>query len=90
MQYYLIVNQDPDSPTYEKPSNVVRVDFDSRPPVSQYYGEKDWVDDPGVLRRLSGIGGDGGEFQPVTEMEATNFIASLRKQKPVRNNQQGV
>ena len=77
MEYYLIIDSNPKSPTYEKPRNVIRVDAASRPPVSQYYGEKDWVDDPSVLRRISGIGGDGGDFQPVTETEAEHFISHI-------------
>ena len=81
MRYYFVLDTDPKSPKYNHPMNVLRVNVDpaAGPHVSEHYsqGNKTWVDDPNVLRGISGIGGDGGEYKEVTEQQANDFIANL-------------
>ena len=86
MRYYFVLDTLPTSPNYNHPLNVLRVNVDtaSGPHVSEHYDQKNktWVDDPHVLRGISGIGGDGGEYKEITEQQANDFIASLDNPKP--------
>lgn len=84
MKYYFVYDQNPKSPTYEQVQNVARVDKDARPIVEQSWTDKGWRDNSNLIRSISGIGGDGSQWQETTEEEANKFIASQTKQKPVR------
>ena len=76
MKYYFYIDQNPSSPTYEKPRSVIRVNLSPGNHASERYDfkQKKWVDDPDVMRSLSGIGGDGNQFQKTTEAGAQEFI----------------
>ena len=80
MKYYFSIDQNPSSPTYEKPTNVSRVDLDAKPIVEQSYTDKGWKDNPHLVRSISGVGGDGSQWQETTEAEANKFIAALASQ----------
>jgi len=83
MQYYFYIDQNPQSPTYEKPRNVARVDKQATPIVEQSWTGKDWQDNPDLIRSISGIGGDGSQWQETTEAEAKKFIEAQFGCKPV-------
>jgi hypothetical protein len=83
MQYYFYIDQNPNSPTYEKPRNVARLDKQATPIVEQSWTDKGWQDNPDLLSSISGIGGDGSQWQETTEAEAKKFIEAQSGGKPV-------
>jgi hypothetical protein len=84
MKYYFVIDQNPKSPTYEQPRNVARIDTGATPIVEQSWTDKGWVDNPDLIRALSGIGGDGSQFKETTEYEVNKFLEAKQHDKPVR------